>query len=133
MIEAGADVAKIKRQGSDKIEYLPAVKILNERGEFSATQGVLPPFIRPYTKYFDPWFGRGLDSVRALAGIAIARVSDRLDGGSGSERDDLLAKLSQGKDDEGQPMGREELTAEALTQVSGPPVLRARARAQLAI
>ena len=34
-----------------------------------------------------------------------------------TDRTDLLGKLQEGKDDEGNPMGREELTAEALTQL----------------
>lgn len=35
----------------------------------------------------------------------------------GPERTDLLARLMQGKDDTGAPLGRDELTAEALTQL----------------
>lgn len=34
-----------------------------------------------------------------------------------SDRNDLLSKLQKGKDAEGNPMGRAELTAEALTQL----------------
>jgi benzoate 4-monooxygenase len=36
-----------------------------------------------------------------------------------SDRNDLLSKLQKGKDAEGKLMGRAELTAEALTQLSG--------------
>jgi benzoate 4-monooxygenase len=42
-------------------------------------------------------------------------VSQRLE--NPSERDHQLSKLQAGKDENGQPMGREELTAEALTQL----------------
>ena len=74
--------------------------------------------------------------MKRLAGLAIAAVSKRLalaEAGAGSEsesgpgsesgaragtdRVDLLSKLQEGKDDEGRPMGREELTAEAQTQL----------------
>ena len=50
-----------------------------------------------------------------LAGIAIARVSERL--GRPSDRVDLLARLMEGRDETGEKLGREELTAEALTQL----------------
>ena len=56
-----------------------------------------------------------LGAVLGLAGIAIAQVAKRLT--TPTDRTDLLGKLQEGKDDEGNPMGREELTAEALTQL----------------
>ncbi|GAA98292.1 uncharacterized protein L969DRAFT_46843 [Mixia osmundae IAM 14324] len=93
-----------------------AVRILNERGEYSATQGAIWPPLRPYMKYCDPWFARGLASVKNLTGIARSRVNQRLREGAG-ERKDLLARLQQGKDEQGHPMGKDELTAEALTQL----------------
>lgn len=69
---------------------------------------------RPIAKKF-PWFRRGDDAVKKLAGIAIAAVTQRLE--NPSDRDDLLSKLQAGKDENGNPLGREELTAEALTQL----------------
>jgi benzoate 4-monooxygenase len=64
-----ADIVAITTE-SGEIIHAPAVKILNERGEFSATQGALAPWVRPYTKYIDPWFARGLSSVNNLAGVS---------------------------------------------------------------
>jgi benzoate 4-monooxygenase len=52
-----------------------------------------------------------------LAGIAIAAVEKRLADPSASDRGDLLSKLQEGKDEKGKPMGKEELTSEALTQL----------------
>jgi len=69
---------------------------------------------RPYAKKL-PWFAKGSKAVKNLAGIAIAAVDKRLT--TPSDRVDLLARLQEGKDEEGQPMGRSELTAEALTQL----------------
>nr|AHK06533.1 putative cytochrome P450 [Puccinia horiana] len=66
MIERGADIAGVEIEG--KVSYLPAIQILNERGEFSATQGSLPAGLRPYMKYIDPWFSRGAASVKNLTG-----------------------------------------------------------------
>ncbi|KAI0341387.1 cytochrome P450 monooxygenase pc-bph [Trametopsis cervina] len=97
-----------------KVVHIPAVKILNDRGNFSASLGVLPPWMRPLAKQL-PWFKQGQKAVKDLAGIAIAAVAKRL--ASPVDRVDLLGKLQEGRDDEGNPMGREELTAEALTQL----------------
>ena len=131
---------------------LPAVQILNARGDFSASLGVIPPILRPFVTRYVPWFSNGNKAVKALAGLAVAAVERRLasesssqnQNGNGNEKDnanantkanaheddldldisltdahrtDLLAKLRSGKDEHGAPMGREELTAEALTQL----------------
>lgn len=97
------------------VKYFPAVRILNERGDYSASMGVLPPWVRPLLKKFHPWYRKGSVAAANLAGIAIAAVAKRLQ--TPTDRVDLLSKLLEGKDDEGQPMGRPELTAEALTQL----------------
>ena len=98
----------------DLFVEIPAVQILNARGDYSATMGVLPPWWRPLVRRL-PWFAKGNEAVKNLAGIAVAAVSRRL--ASPTDRIDLLKRLQEGKDDEGNPMGREELTAEALTQL----------------
>ena len=92
----------------------PAVQILNDRGDFSATMGVIPPSWRPYARRL-PWFRQGSQAVQNLAGLAVAAVSKRLT--APTDRVDLLSKLQEGRDDEGNPMGTAELTAEALTQL----------------
>lgn len=99
----GADTVPITREDGS-VFYAPAVQILNMRGEYSATLGCLPPWIRPYMKvrysvgmalstcetnadrrlqYIDPWFARGLDAVNNLTGIARTRVNKRLEQGAG--------------------------------------------------
>lgn len=101
-------------ENSYEVIKIPAVQILNDRGEYSATMGVLPPYWRPLVKKL-PWFAKGNQAVQNLAGLAVAAVAKRL--ANPTDRTDLLNKLQEGKDDEGKPMGREELTAEALTQL----------------
>lgn len=93
---------------------IPAVQILNDRGEYSASMGVLPPAWRPYARQL-PWFRNGSKAVKNLAGLAVAAVAKRL--ATPTDRVDLLSKLQEGRDDDGQPLGRAELTAEALTQL----------------
>lgn len=56
-----------------------------------------------------------MKAIENLAGIAIARVNARLE--QPSDRVDLLARLMEGRDETGNKLGREELTAEALTQL----------------
>lgn len=80
------------------------------------TIGVLPQ-LKPWAKYLpDPFFRKGVEAVENLAGMAIARVSQRLEAGK-TDRVDLLARLMEGRDENGNKWGREELTAEALTQL----------------
>lgn len=117
MLASGADLAEIKATPTSPTIYAPAVEIMNRRGEVSATLGCIP-WLKPYAKWLpDPFFSQGLQAVEHLAGIAIARVSERLERGSDSTRKDLLARLMQGRDAKGEPLGRDELTAEALTQL----------------
>lgn len=76
------------------------------------------PQLKPYAKYFpDPFFSKGIEAVENLAGIAKARVNHRLANADKVDRVDLLARLMEGKNEKGEKLGREELTAEALTQL----------------
>jgi benzoate 4-monooxygenase len=130
MLLSGADSAPVvvsSGNGSNtttSLKTLPAVQILNDRGEYSASMGVLPPSWRPFVRRVLPWYRRGDHAVKSLAGLAIAAVNARLDaekakGGEVEDegRMDLLGKLMTGVDEDGKPMGREELVAEALTQL----------------
>lgn len=116
MLPRGADVAEVRTSPAAPPTTAPAIQVLNRRGEVSATLGCLP-WLKPYAAYLpDPFFRHGMRAVHNLAGIAVARVRARLDGGERG-RSDLLARLMQGRDAAGNLLGREELTAEALTQL----------------
>ncbi|CAO1615093.1 unnamed protein product [Sympodiomycopsis kandeliae] len=117
MLEQGRDDAEVtfeRPDGTVVTDTVPAVKIINERGEYSHAMGCVPLWLRPIFKQL-PWFANRLKSVKKLSGIALSRVNYRLQ--HGSDRDDLLAKLQSGVDENGEPMGKLELTAEALTQL----------------
>ena len=92
---------------------IPAIKIMNDRVEFSAAMGVLPPWVRLIVKRYVPWYSRGFEASENFVGLAIAAVAKRL--ASPSDRADLLSRLQQGKDEDGNPMGNEELPAESFT------------------
>jgi len=117
MLEKGKDITEIRKSPDAPITYAPAVEVLNRRGEVSGTLGCLPG-LKPYAKYLpDPFFTKGLAAVENLAGIAVARVSQRLESKTDVERVDLLARLMEGRDETGAKLCRAELTAEALTQL----------------
>lgn len=119
MLEKGQDIAEMRKNPSDPPKYVAAVEVLNRRGEVSATLGCYPA-LKPFAKYLpDKFFYQGIEAVENLAGIAIARVNERLkpEVMEKNTRVDLLARLMEGKDGNGNKLGREELTAEALTQL----------------
>jgi benzoate 4-monooxygenase len=114
MLAKGKDMAEVIGPLGETT-YAPAIDVLNRRGEVSGTIGCFPQ-IKPYAKYFpDPIFSQGMKAIQDLAGIAIARVNARLE--KPSDRVDLLARLMEGRDESGEKLGKEELTAEALTQL----------------
>ena len=117
MLSSGADMAEVRESPDSPPIYAPAIEILNRRGEVSATLGTLPELL-PFAKYIpDPFFTKGLQAVENLAGMAIARVKSRLENPPPAGRKDLLQRLMEGRDEKGEPLGRQELTAEALTQL----------------
>jgi benzoate 4-monooxygenase len=118
MLERGEDIAEVRKSPNSPPTYAPAIEVLNRRGEVSGALGCYPD-LKPYAKHLpDPFFSKGLAAIENLAGIAIARVKERLDNpDSAAERKDLLARLIEGRDANGNQMGREELTAEAQTQL----------------
>lgn len=119
MVSKGQDIAEVRSTPDSPPSYAPAIQVLNRRGEVSNTLGCYPA-LKPFAKYLpDPFFRNGLKAVEDLAGIAVARVNQRLAAQENGEpqRNDLLARLMEGKDEDGNKLGREELTAEALTQL----------------
>ena len=127
MLKAAKDIAPIAKSytdvmatyGNEKaeidLEYFPAVRILNDSGNYSASMGVLPLWARYLSKKFHPWYRKGSVAMENITGLAVAAVSKRLK--TPTDRADLLSKLQAGKDDEGKPMGHEELTSEVLTNL----------------
>ncbi|KAL4980977.1 cytochrome P450-domain-containing protein [Aspergillus desertorum] len=119
MLDKGQDIAEMRKSPDSPPQYVQAVEVLNRRGEVSATLGCYPA-LKPVAKYLpDRFFRDGLEAVENLAGIAIACVNERLkpEVMANNTRVDLLARLMEGKDANGNKLGRAELTAEALTQL----------------
>ncbi|KAL5499106.1 hypothetical protein ACEPAH_1624 [Sanghuangporus vaninii] len=114
MIEYGRE--KTYYEKSSELVYatkeVPAIEILNGRSKYSASLGVLPPWVRSLVRLL-PWYANGSKAVENLAGMAIAAVAKRL--AFPTDRSDLLGKLQQGRDEQGRPMGVKELTTQALS------------------
>lgn len=118
MVEKGRDECESQEPGGSVI-LTPGAETLNQRGEISSTLGWLPS-LRPFAKYLpDPFFTKGMRSVKNLHGIASMAVLKRLDatGKREDKRNDILALLLKSKGSDGLPMQRVELISEALTQL----------------
>ncbi|KAK0623875.1 cytochrome P450 [Immersiella caudata] len=102
MLKSDGDTAEMRPTPDSPAVMVPAIQVLNR------------PCFLP-----DPFLSHGLQAVDDLAGIAIAQVQARLEAPADTitTRSDLLQRLSEGRDDKGQPLSREELTAEALIQL----------------
>lgn len=123
MVDRGRDECEAMIPGKG-VTYVAGAETLNRRGEVSSTLGLLLP-IRPYAKLLpDPFFHKGLRAVANLHGIAEVAVAKRLDGGGNEkgapaekQRHDILEMLCRATDGDGNPMPRDELISEALTQL----------------
>lgn len=119
MLKNGQDTIEYMDYPGGPSKYMHAVDALSRRGEAFAVLGCLP-FLKKIGHLLpDSFLRNGVRSGSQVAGIAIARVGERLASTAtkGTERVDILTRLMEGKDVKGQPLGREELTAEALTQL----------------
>ena len=115
MLASGRDEAVVEDRVTGRTTTAPAIQVLGRRGDVSATLGCAPWLI-PWARFIpDRFFRQGVRAIDDLAGIAVARVADRLDRGIGSDRADLLRRLADARDELGLPLGRRETEAEALT------------------
>ncbi|KAJ7095518.1 cytochrome P450 [Mycena epipterygia] len=92
------------------ITHIPAIAVLNGRGEYAAAMGVLPAWLRPLAARL-AWYRARARSTPELTGMAIVAVSKRL--ATPTDRVDILSQLQTGSDERGEPLGRKELTVEA--------------------
>lgn len=120
MVERGRDECESDLPGQP-VTLVPGAETLNRRGEVCTTMGLLPT-IRPYAAYLpDPFFSKGLRSVKNLYGMAVAAVDKRLAVAekepAGGGRHDILEMLCRARDGDGNPMPRDELISESLTQL----------------
>ncbi|OCH93014.1 cytochrome P450 monooxygenase pc-bph [Obba rivulosa] len=137
MLLAGKDTARvvksvkiameslnIAQDGSDRPnaayaeEDIPAISAINTRSDFLMFLAYLPAWLRPIVMRL-PIFDDGIAAAGKIASMAITTVLRRLAALSSGEGDkdknyeDFLIRLLQGRHDDGNVMGPEELSSEA--------------------
>ncbi|KAK0493480.1 cytochrome P450 monooxygenase [Armillaria luteobubalina] len=127
MVKAGKDVAQVPQDplavmgsyGQVGAKYatreIPAIETLSGRS-ITTMLGVVPEWWRLLFKRI-PFFKQGEEDLGALLGMVVLAVSKRLE--VSTDRNDVLGKLLAGKDEQGNPIGREELSAESLALLVG--------------
>ncbi|KAK0202475.1 cytochrome P450 monooxygenase pc-bph [Desarmillaria ectypa] len=90
---------------------IKVIKALSGLSPLIGMTGPLPGWCRPLLKR-SPWLWQASKNFDALVGMAILAISKRLE--VPTDRNDLLNKLQAGKDEDGNLMSSEELTAEAF-------------------
>jgi benzoate 4-monooxygenase len=122
MVEKGRDECVSQSHKYGPVGLIRGAETLNRRGEVSSTLGLLPA-MRPFAKYLpDPFFSKGLQSVKDLHGITAMAVSKRLEiiereTSKETPNNDILDLLLKSKGPDGLPMQYDELVSEALTQL----------------
>ncbi|KAK0493478.1 cytochrome P450 monooxygenase [Armillaria luteobubalina] len=123
MVKAGKDVAQVPQDplavmgsyGQVGAKYttkeIPAIEILSGSAT-TTTLGVISVRWRVLFKRI-PFFKQGEEDLGALLGMVVSAVSKRLE--VPTDRNDVLGKLLAGKDEQGSPISREELSAESFS------------------
>ncbi|KAK0214230.1 cytochrome P450 monooxygenase [Armillaria nabsnona] len=117
MVKAGKDVAQVPE---DPLAVMGLLRSSRSEtlsgGSTTTTLGVVPEWWRLLLKRL-PFFRRGKEDFGALLGMVVLAVSKRLE--VPTDRNDVLSKLLAGKDEQGNPIGREELSTESFSLLVG--------------
>lgn len=98
-------------------ESIPAVKDFTERSKMVFLRCNVPPGWRPLLAWL-PWLQKRRRAAEAIVNLSATAVMRRLKGPV-SRDDNILSRLLEARDENGQPMGKMELSAEALTLLIG--------------
>jgi benzoate 4-monooxygenase len=98
-----------------KLEYdtIPAVKTINERSKYAISIATIPHIWRPLIKKL-PWYRTKSQAMEAIATLAVTAVARRLTAAD-IRKDNILSRLLEARDENGERMGKNELSAEAMT------------------
>ncbi|KAI0091644.1 cytochrome P450 monooxygenase pc-bph [Irpex rosettiformis] len=102
------------------IQYLTinAIDTINRSSAFNSFIGSLPSWFRPHVMNL-PFFKHKFGARKKLAAMAATAVSKRINSVKPILRADFLSKLLEGRDGNGEPMGKQELSSEALSLLVG--------------
>ncbi|PCH44204.1 cytochrome P450 [Wolfiporia cocos MD-104 SS10] len=93
-----------------EMEELPVTEIIGQRGELITMLGWLPKYVRPIILMM-PGFRSNLQAIPKVAGSAVTAVAKRMN--DLDAHADMLNRLLDARDENGEPMSPEELSSEA--------------------
>ncbi|EJD03518.1 cytochrome P450 monooxygenase pc-bph [Fomitiporia mediterranea MF3/22] len=111
--QAGIDGQDLEKPAI-QVKEVPAVQILNDRTFLASHQAAFPKPLRPLLALL-PQYAEMAKHSDEFIGFAVAAVAKRLV--FPTERVDILSKLQQSKDENGNPQSREDLTTDGITQL----------------
>ncbi|PCH44238.1 cytochrome P450 [Wolfiporia cocos MD-104 SS10] len=103
--------AKTGAEVTFETEEIPAAQVLNERAELTAVLGWVPSRWHSLVQRL-PAFRTGKEASPKMAGLAVAAVAKRIS--NPDAREDMLNKLLESRDENGEPLSADELSAEAF-------------------
>ena len=107
-----AAIASYGKENSElEYEYISAVEIVNDSTYINTFLGSLPLWLRPLAQEL-PMVDARFQKRLAFGRLGVTAVAKRLS--ASTERVDMMAKLLEGRDEGGIPLGNRELTTEAL-------------------
>ncbi|KAH9949850.1 cytochrome P450 monooxygenase pc-bph [Amylocystis lapponica] len=118
-LETGMDAFNTSVEHHYETEDISAISTLARRAEIAIVLAFMPNYWRGFVQRL-PWFSEGVTTLRQLKAMAVAAVARRLaestlGNGELEKREDMLQRLLEGRDDQGNPMAASELSTEALT------------------
>ena len=110
--------ASSKTVNSIQYQTINAIECINGSSAFGSFLGSLPLAIRPRIMSL-PMFKQGFRARKSLSSMAVTAVSRRINSEKPVLRRDFLSKLLEGRDENGLPKGKQELSSEALSLLVG--------------
>lgn len=98
------------------------IKTMDQGSRFVTSAGFLPTWLRPLLK-FSPWHSKDSRAPLDMMGIVMASLNSRLHRGRQGDDDaegdqkpivDMIDKLLEARDENGQPLSKDEIIAEAM-------------------
>lgn len=122
MLQNGADLVEIRASSKSPPNYIRAIEALDQRSTVDTALEHLPR-LGPLVKllFTAPRFRNAVKATQNLVGLAIARVSQRLDNPPPTKRHDFLTRMikNQDRDNYGNIKDRKGLVIAAFTQLVG--------------
>ena len=131
MLKSGRDTARVAKSPEEgfraiekissgvdglsmETEDIPYIEVLCTRTETNAPLGLLPPWLRLVIRRL-PKYNNHSSAGKKLGALAVMAVARRM--AKPDPRPDMLQKLLDARDDDGNPLSSAELSAEAMVLI----------------